>query len=249
MIAVSTSLSSRNEPGNAGLYNGIESDPRLDSFANLPHGVLRKGGDVNVLLDPAGGCRGGQEGRPALDSPGEQDLRGGLVDALGDSGDDRIFQQLGLATVPQRRERLQHDAILSAIFQKVPLREIRMRLDVNNCRLDPRDFEDVSRLFQADVGQSDGLALTLVYQALQRPPCIQQRNALVVDHIAVRIPRVLLVSRLEGKGGVDEMEIDVVELEFLETGLEGGFGAFRTMIVVPELRGDEHVLPLDLPPP
>src|SRR5262249_51599316 len=66
-------------------------------------------------------------------------------------------------------------------------------------------------------------------------------------HVAVRIPRVLLVSRLEGKGRVDEIEIDVVELEFLETGLEGGFDAFRTMIVVPELRGDEHVVPLDLP--
>src|SRR4029077_4309395 len=50
-----------------------------------------------------------------------------------------------------------------------------------------------------------------------------------------------------GKGGVDEIEIDVVELEFLETRLEGGFDAFRTMIVVPELRGDKHVLPLDLP--
>ena len=100
VIAVSTFLSSRNKSGNAGLYNGIKPDPRLDSFANLPHGVLRKGGDFKVLLDPAGGRRGGQEGRPALDSPGEQDLRGGLVDSLGDSGDDRIFQQLGLATVP-----------------------------------------------------------------------------------------------------------------------------------------------------
>jgi len=152
VIVVFTSLSSRNEPGNAGLYNGIKPDPRRDSFANLPHGVLRKSGDVKVLLDPAGGLRGGQEGRPALDSPGEQDLRGGLVDALGESGDDRIFQQLGLATMPQRRESLQHDAMLSAIVEKVPLREIRMGFDVNNRKLDPRDFEDCSRLFQADVG-------------------------------------------------------------------------------------------------
>ena len=82
MITVSTSLSSRNEPGNAGLYNGIKPDPRLDSFANLPHGVLRKGGDFKVLLDPAGGLRGGQEGRPALDGPGEQDLAGVLLTRL-----------------------------------------------------------------------------------------------------------------------------------------------------------------------
>jgi hypothetical protein len=50
---------------------------------------------------------------------------------------------------------------------------------------------------------------------------------------------------MEGKGGVNEIEIDVVELEFLETGLEGGFDALRTVIVVPELRGDKHILPLD----
>jgi hypothetical protein len=48
---------------------------------------------------------------------------------------------------------------------------------------------------------------------------------------------------------VDEIEIDVVELKFPETRLESGSHAFRTMIVVPELRGDEHVLPLDPPRP
>ena len=60
------------------------------------------------------------------------------------------------------------------------------------------------------------------------------------------MPWVLLVSRLEGKGGVDEIEIDEVELEFLEAGFEGGSDAFRTMIVVPELRGDKHFLALYL---
>src|SRR4051794_24319037 len=65
--------------------------------------------------------------------------------------------------------------------------------------------------------------------------------------MTVRTPRVLLVSGLEGKGGVDEIEIDVVELEFLEAGLEGGFDAFGTMIVIPELRGDKHFLPIYLP--
>jgi hypothetical protein len=113
-------------PGTPVSTYGIKPDPRLDSFANLPHGLFRKGGDIKVLLDPAGRLRGGQEGCPALEGPGKQDLRRGLVDSLGDSGNDRIFQQLGLATMPQRCERLQHDAILSAIVQKVPLREIRL---------------------------------------------------------------------------------------------------------------------------
>jgi hypothetical protein len=43
----------------------------------------------------------------------------------------------------------------------------------------------------------------------------------------------LLVSGLESKRGVDEIEIDVVELESLETRLEGRLDAFRTMIVIP----------------
>ena len=41
---------------------------------------------------------------------------------------------------------------VSAIVQKVPFREIRMRFDVNDRRLDPRGFKDLLRLFQADVG-------------------------------------------------------------------------------------------------
>src|SRR4051812_47455325 len=106
VIAVSTFLSSRNEPWNTGLHHGIKSDPQLDSFVNLPYGLFGKGGDSKVLLDPPGGLRGGQEGRPALDGPGEQDLRRGLVDSAGDGGNDRIFQQVALATMPQRCERL-----------------------------------------------------------------------------------------------------------------------------------------------
>src|SRR5205823_12396825 len=83
-------------------------------------------------------------------------------------------------------------------------------------------------------------------KVLQPPPCIQQGHPFVINHIAVRVPWVLLVSRLEGKGGVDEIEIDVVELEFLETRLDGGCDAFRSMIVVPVLRGDIMVIPLAL---
>ena len=41
-----------------------------------------------------------------------------------------------------------------------------MGFDVNNCGLDPGRLKDLFRLAQADVGQSDGLALALVDQAL-----------------------------------------------------------------------------------
>ena len=44
---------------------------------------------------------------------------------------------------------------------------------------------------------------------------------------------------------MDEIAIDMVDLQFLATRIEGGFDPLGTMIAVPELRGDEHVLPLD----
>jgi hypothetical protein len=46
---------------------------------------------------------------------------------------------------------------------------------------------------------------------------------------------------------MDEIEIEVVELEFLEACLEGRFDALGPMIGVPEFRGDKYILPLGLP--
>jgi hypothetical protein len=71
---------------------------------------------------------------------------------------------------------------------------------------------------------------------------------LVINHIAAGIPRVLLFPGLEGKGGVDEIEVDEVEPEFLETGLESRFDALGTMMGIPELRNDKNVLSLDFAP-
>ena len=115
MISASTSLFPGNKSGNAGLHDGIEPQPRLDSFVDLAHGVFRKGGDVKVFLESAGGLCGGKECRTALDSPRERDLGRSFADPIGDSGDDRIRQQVGLATMTQRGESLQHDSVLSAI--------------------------------------------------------------------------------------------------------------------------------------
>jgi hypothetical protein len=93
-LLVSPTYLSRNEPENAALYNGIKPDPQSDSFADLAHSPFRKGGDLKVLLDPDGVRRGGQKGRPTLDGPGEHDLRGGLVDALGDRGKELLRNNL-----------------------------------------------------------------------------------------------------------------------------------------------------------
>ena len=47
------SFSPGNEAGDAGLDDGIEPDPRRDSFVDLPHGAFRKGENGGVFLEPA----------------------------------------------------------------------------------------------------------------------------------------------------------------------------------------------------
>src|SRR5271166_789366 len=80
---------------------------------------------------------------------------------------------------------------------------------------------------------------------LQRAPGLRERHPRIVDHLALPVPRVLLIARPEGKGGVDEITIDIVELEPPAARLKCGFDPLRTMIVVPQLRRNEDVLPLD----
>ena len=82
VIAASSSLASRDEPGNTGLDNGIEPEPQLDSFANLPHGLFRNGRDVKVFLDAAGSFRGGQKGRPAWIAQASKTCAGVLLTRL-----------------------------------------------------------------------------------------------------------------------------------------------------------------------
>ena len=85
-----------------------------------------------------------------------------------------------------------------------------MGFDLYDCRLDSRGFDNLLQFLQIDIRQADGLALPLVHQALQRLPCLRQCHAGIVDRLAALVPRVLIVARLEGKRGMDEIAIDIV---------------------------------------
>ena len=122
-----------------------------------------------------------------------------------------------------------------------------MGFDLYHRRLDSRAFDDLFQLLQIDVRQADRPALALVHQALQRLPRLSQCHAGIVDNLAALVLRLLVAARFEGKGRMDEIAIDMVELKSPATRLEGGFDPLGTMIVVPELGGDEHVLALDRP--
>ena len=59
------------------------------------------------------------------------------------------------------------------------------------------------------------------------------------------IPRVLLIARLKCIRSVNEVEIQILESQSVETCLESRFDAFGPMIGVPQLCGDENVFARD----
>src|SRR6202035_1733750 len=103
----------------------------------------------------------------------------------------------------QRRKSLEHDTVLVAKLEQLPFWEIGMGFYMNYGWLYPRGFKNPFRFFQIHIRQSDGLTSALVDKPLQSSPRIQQSYPIVINHFATLVPRVLLVSRLKGKRGVD----------------------------------------------
>src|SRR5208282_216802 len=132
-----------------------------------------------------------------------QDLSGGFVDALRNGGDHGIVDQLGFNTMTQSSEGLHHDAILLAIVEQLPFREIWMRFDLNRSWLYASAIEHFFQLSQINVRQSDRLAPTFVHQALQSLPGSRQSRRFVIKHITVLVSRVLLVAGFESEWSMD----------------------------------------------
>ena len=68
-------------------------------------------------------------------------------------------------------------------------------------------------------------------------------HAGIVDDLTALVPRVLLVAGSEGKRGMDDIAIDGVDLQPPAARVKGRLDPLGAMIGVPELRGDEDVLP------
>jgi hypothetical protein len=89
------------------------------------------------------------------------------------------------------------------------------------------------------------LARVVVHEIFQRFPGVEQCDVVIVNHIAVLIPRILIVPGLKCKRSVNEVEIQIFEAESFQTRLESRFDALGPVIGVPQLRGDENVLARD----
>jgi hypothetical protein len=75
--------------------------------------------------------------------------------------------------------------------------------------------------------------LTVVDEAFERSLRIDQRHSGIIDDLTALVPRVLLVTRLKSKRGMDDIAIDIIDLQSPAAGLEGGLDPLRTMIGVP----------------
>jgi hypothetical protein len=122
-----------------------------------------------------------------------------------------------------------------------------MRFDLDHSRFDSCRFVEGRQLVQGDVRQSDGPASAMVDKTLHCLPGIEQSYPAVVKDIALLIARILIVSWLKRKRSVDEVEIQIVEPESVETRLECRFDELGPMIGVPQLRGDKNVFARDPP--
>ena len=68
-------------------------------------------------------------------------------------------------------------------------------------------------------------------------------DGLVVDDVSVLLLREGDLPSLEGVRPVYEVEVQIVQAEVGESLPAGGLHVVRMVFVVPELAGDEHLLP------
>src|SRR5271163_1890956 len=108
-----------------------------------------------------------------------------------------------------------------------------MGFDLHHRRLDPCSRNDLSQLLQFDICYPNRLAPTLVHEALQRSPRLDQRDLGIIDYLTMLVPRVMLFAGSKGERGMDEIAIDIVDLQSPAAGVKRGLDPVRTMIGVP----------------
>src|SRR5260221_7596177 len=85
----------------------------------------------------------------------------------------------------------------------------------------------------------------MIHQTFQRFPCVEQGHATVVKYIAVLIPRILIVPWLKCKWSVNQIEVQILESEPVQTSCERRLDALGPVIGVPQLRGNKNVFARD----
>src|SRR5215469_4836702 len=85
----------------------------------------------------------------------------------------------------------------------------------------------------------------MIHETFHRFPGVEQSHVVVVKDIAVLISGVLVVPRLKCKWSMNEIEIQILEPESIQTRNESRFNARGPVIGVPQFCGNKNVFARD----
>ena len=220
--------------------------------ADLLHLLLAKGevGHVAVLFDPGGRDRLGDDNDAPLDLPADEDLCGGLLVLGCDVLDLVVVHELwvsglgpGAVRRPEGGVGGQADAALLAELEQLGLAQVGVALHLVGHRGDAALAQHVADLLRVEVGESDGLGEAQANQLLHGEPGGRWVNFIIILQAPVLILREAIVAPLEGSWPVDEVEVQVVHPKVGQGLPAGSLHVLRVVLVVPQLGGDEDLLP------
>ncbi len=158
--------------------------------------------------------------------------------------------QLEIALCAERGEGGDVDPIPLGAADQLFLCEIRVALDLEHRRSDPRIAHQIMNQAGRVVAHADPLHEASIDQRFHRRPCLMQRHACFVHarlgSVRVEQPfrRISLLYRHEFQrdGEVDQIEIELLQLQVFERLAARQFDMFGRVERVPEFRGDPQLL-------
>ena len=175
--------------------------------------------DVEVLRHPLGPHGLGDDDDVALGEPTQDDLGNGLAVASADLGQDRVGEQV-VAALGEPAPGLVLDAALDhEVVVGLPL-EVRVGLDLVDRRGEAGAVDEVDEPVGVEVRDADGPDRALLVEGAHGAP-----GAVVVT-----------------VGLMDQVEVEVVEAEALQRGVERLRGVLLARVLHPQLGGDEQLL-------
>mmetsp|Transcript_26124 Transcript_26124/g.67354 ORF Transcript_26124/g.67354 Transcript_26124/m.67354 type:complete len:263 (-) Transcript_26124:22-810(-) len=176
-----------------------------------------------------------------------------LPELVRNSLDLRVVQKGWLALLRPRTLRTakravccENDVVLPAMLQQLLLLKIRVALHLVHCRRNACEAHHLINLFAVEVGDADRLHQPFINKLFHFTPRLFKRNVSVL-HGAVLILWHVRLLRVEHERHrpVDQIQIQVLQLQRLETLHKGRLDRLRAVPGVPELARHEHLLSLD----
>ena len=120
-----------------------------------------------------------------------------------------------------------------------------LALDLVGHRLDGASLEDVLDLLGVEVGDADAGDKAQGHELLHGEPGVGGVDGLVELDGPILILGEGDLAPLEGVRPVDEVEVEILESEVTQGAPTRGLHVLGVVLVVPELAGDEDLLPGD----